>query len=63
MAKIRYDEWIDVDLVERILREGNHQELIWLRDHLETGVKVLNSDDKRLSTNKFLDLIDEGLDD
>ena len=46
---------IDLDLVERVIAEGNRTEDKWLQDLLENGFKIYNASTKRyLKVDRFL---------
>lgn len=50
-------KYIDIDIVEAILEEGNGLELAWLNDLLLTGIKVMGNKGRYLQTQRFLDRI------
>lgn len=52
-------EHIDLDIVEAILKENNGLEIQWLRNHLESGIKVMGTKGRCLQTKRFLDRIDQ----
>lgn len=46
---------IDIDMVEAIIKEGNGQEFIWLRNLLESGIKIRNTTGRYLKPDRFLE--------
>lgn len=50
----RTKEFIDRDLIERILGDDNGQELKWLQELLEDGVRVLNATGRYIKSEPFL---------
>lgn len=55
----RFEEFIDVDVVEAVIKEANGIELAWLKDLLETGIRVRNTTGRYLKNDRFLKEIKE----
>ena len=48
---------IDIDIVENIIKENNGLEIQWLRNLLESGIKVMGTKGRSLQAKRFLDQI------
>lgn len=52
---------IDIDIVEAIIKENNGQEYKWLKDLLESGIKIRGVSGRFLKPDRFLRRLINGL--
>lgn len=55
----RFAEWIDVEMVNAVIDEGNGLELLWLMELLKDGVKVRNTTGRFLKADRFMQAVEE----
>lgn len=54
-----FEDWIDIDMVEKIIQEGNGLELKWLHDLIGNGIKIRNVTGRYLKVDRFLNRIEK----
>lgn len=55
----RFEEYIDISVVEAIIEESNGLECNWLRGLLEEGIRIRNTTGRYLKSDRFLERLNK----